>query len=85
MVESDGFMSKMDNKRPNAPLLQSLIDPIIKELNDKYAPLHELKMQSKIEGIDIGFEQAAVEHKRDHVAVQNRLRLQAQKQRLEKS
>jgi hypothetical protein len=35
----------------------------LQEIYDKYAPLHDLKMTSKIEGIDIGFEQVAVEHK----------------------
>ena len=35
----------------------------MKEIHDKYAPLYELKMQSKIEGIDIGLEQAVAEHK----------------------
>ena len=31
------------------------MEPLL-DLIDKYAPLHQLKMQSKIEGIDIGFE-----------------------------
>ena len=78
-------MNKFDSKRPNAPLLQGLIDPVVKEINDKYAPLHELKMQSKIEGIEVGFEQAAAEYKREYQANQNRLRLAAQKQRQERA
>ena len=44
-------MKIIDRKIKNIPILQALIDPALKELNDKYAPLHELKMQSKIEGI----------------------------------
>ena len=44
-------MKMMDRKRQNLPLLQAVIDPVLKDLNDKYAPLYELKMQSKIEGI----------------------------------
>jgi hypothetical protein len=33
---------------------------------EKYAPLCELKMQSKIEGIDIGFEQVVAEQKQEY-------------------
>ena len=61
-------MKLMDRKMKNIPLLQAVIDPVLKELNDKYAPLHELKMQSKIEGIEFGLEIAAAEHKRSHHA-----------------
>ena len=56
----------------------------MKELIEKYAPLHELKMQSKIEGIDIGLEQVALEHKRIHNEEQARLREIAIKERHEK-
>ena len=54
----------MDKRRPYLPVLQSSIDPMLKEVIDKYAPLYELKMQSRVEGIDVGLEQAAIEHKR---------------------
>ena len=33
---------------------------------DKYVPLYELKMTSKIEGIDKGLEQAAAEQRKIH-------------------
>ena len=33
----------------------------MKELLDKYAPLHELKMESRVEGIDVGLELPAAE------------------------
>ena len=39
-----------------APLILSQFDPVLKEMSEKYAQLHELKMQSKIEGIEIGLE-----------------------------
>ena len=58
----------MEKRRPYLPVLQSCIDPLLKEVIDKYAPLHELKMQSRIEGIDVGLEQAAIEHKRAYQA-----------------
>ena len=47
---------------------------VLKELNDKYAPLYDLKMQSKIEGIELGLEIAAAEHKRSHNAELARVR-----------
>ena len=46
---------KLDEKRPNAPFLQAFVNTGIKEIVEKYAPLYELKMHSKIEGIEIGF------------------------------
>ena len=53
-------MQKLEMKRKGAAsLLHALIEPLVKEISDKYAPLYELKMQSKIEGIEIGFEQTA--------------------------
>ena len=55
-------MKKLDRKRPNLPLIQAFMDPA-KEIVDKYAPLHELKYQTKIEGIDIGLEQEAANQK----------------------
>ena len=58
------FFRLMDKRRPYLPVLQSSIDPMLKEVIDKYAPLYELKMQSRVEGIDVGLEQAAIEHKR---------------------
>ena len=33
---------------------------------EKYAPLYELKMQSKVEGIDVGFEQVVAEAKQEY-------------------
>ena len=47
MAEDDSnfFMQKLDVKRNNAaPLLHALIDPLVKEISEKYAPLYELKM-----------------------------------------
>ena len=35
----------------------------MKDILDKYVPLYELKWQSKIEGLKIGLEQVAAEHK----------------------
>ena len=60
------------------------MDQVLKETIDKYAPLHELKMQSRMEGINLGLEVAAKEQKRIFQAEQQRLRSLAQKQRLEK-
>ncbi len=46
----------MLNAKPTTqPILQAIMEPL-QEIYDKYAPLYELKMNSKIEGIDIGFE-----------------------------
>jgi len=42
------------------------VDAGIKELVEKYVPLYELKMHSKIEGIEIGFEQVVTEQKREY-------------------
>ena len=47
-------------KKQNLPELKPLMEPLA-EIIDKYVPLHQLKMQSKIEGIDKGLEQAAAE------------------------
>ena len=66
LCNDDGFMAKLDLKRSTAPILMTLVEPTVKEISDKYAPLYELKMQSKIEGIEIGLEQTAIEHKREH-------------------
>ena len=58
-------MDKLDQKRPTmAPLLQSLLDPQMKDILEKYVPLYELKWQSKIGGLKIGLEQVAAKHKR---------------------
>ena len=46
----------MLNIKPTTqPILQAIMEPL-QDIYEKYAPLHELKMNSKIEGIDIGFE-----------------------------
>ena len=63
------FMQMLDVKRSAAAsLLLSPVEPILKEISEKYAPLHELKMQSKIEGIEIGLEQTAIEQKIEYQA-----------------
>ena len=38
------FMQMLDLKRNQAPLLSNYTEPILKEINEKYAPLYELKM-----------------------------------------
>ena len=55
------------------------MDPAIKEILDNYVPLYELKMQSKIEGVDIGLKLAVAENKQDYLAEQTRHRIIAQK------
>ena len=43
--DQDQFMQKLDIKRnATASLLTALIDPQVKEITEKYAPLYELKM-----------------------------------------
>ena len=50
----------MNKKRANLPEFKPIQDNL-SELVDRYLPLHELKMSSKVEGIEIGLEQAARE------------------------
>ena len=63
----DDFFEKLDRKRPNLPQLQVMIEPS-KEIVERYAPLYELKFQSKIEGIEQGLDQVASMQKRDYLA-----------------
>ena len=42
-----------------------MVEPL-SEMIDRYVPLYELKMQSKVEGFDVGLEQAAAEERKKH-------------------
>ena len=53
----------MDEKKTGNPIIQAFMNESLKEVVDKYAPLHELKFLSQIEDIDIGIAQEAVRHK----------------------
>ena len=63
-IDDETWNEMLDRKRLNLPVLQQVLEPL-GEITEKYAALFELKMTSKIEGIEIGLEQVAIEQKRE--------------------
>ena len=67
MPSEEQWQQIFSRKKQNLPELKPLLEPL-GEIIDKYVPLYELKMTSKIEGIDKGLEQAAAEQRKIHQA-----------------
>ena len=67
MPSEEQWQQIFSRKKQNLPELRPLLEPL-GEIIDKYVPLYELKMTSKIEGIDKGLEQAAAEQRKIHQA-----------------
>lgn len=74
-AQEEDFLEKLQRKSAKWPLVQACTTQLMKEINERYVPLYELKMQSKVEGIDFGLEQATALNKREHMAEQARLRI----------
>lgn len=77
----------LDRKYNTAMPITNDTKPLLKELNSKYCPLYDLKMNSLIEDIDVKFSLAEVTktEKVEHAIRQEKLREQQAKEKKQKA